>query len=296
MDYSPWSKAKKWQISAPTKFWIATHHLKGLFVSFPKIRKFLILDQRYSSYGCWKMFNYIPFIQWFGNSFGCHNLNSVDPISNFLWFSESLEKNYSNGVIKNYIWEIKVFPDLAIPWSPWSKAEKWQIRPPTKFWIATHHLKGLFVSFPKIRKFLTLDQRYSSYGCWKMFNYIPFIQWFGDSFGCHNLNSMDPISNFLWFSESLEKNNSNGVIKNHIWEIKVFPDLAIPWIIAHGPRPKNDKLGPPTKFWIATRHLKGLFLSFPKIMKLDHWYYTFWVWAVQAVAQSQPWIHRTDAQ
>ena len=26
-----------------------------------------------------------------------------------------------------------------------------------------------------------------------MFNYIP---WFGDSFGCHNLNSMDPMSNF----------------------------------------------------------------------------------------------------
>ncbi len=37
-----------------------------------------------------------------------------------------------------------------------------------------------------------------------------------DSFGCHNLNSVDPMSNFLGFSESLEKNSSNGVIKSNI--------------------------------------------------------------------------------
>ncbi len=43
-----------------------------------------------------------------------------------------------------------------------------------------------------------------------------FIQWFGDSFGCHNLNSVDPMSHFLGFSESLEKKSLNGVIKNHI--------------------------------------------------------------------------------
>ncbi len=49
-----------------------------------------------------------------------------------------------------------------------------------------------------------------------MFNYTPFIQWFRDSFGCHNLNSVDPMSNFLEFSESLEKNSSNGVIKSNI--------------------------------------------------------------------------------
>ena len=59
-----------------------------------------------------------------------------------------------------------------------------------------------------------------------MFNYIPFI---GDSFGCHNLNSVDPMPNFLGFSESLEKNSSNGVI-------------------VHGPRRKNDKLGPRQNF------------------------------------------------
>ncbi len=57
MDYSPWSEAEKWQIWVPTKFWI---DLKGLFLSFQKIIKFLTLDQRYQSYGCWKMFNYTP--------------------------------------------------------------------------------------------------------------------------------------------------------------------------------------------------------------------------------------------
>ena len=30
---------------------------------------------------------------------------------------------------------------------------------------------------------------------------------FGDSFGCHNLNSVDLMSIFLGFSESLEKNS-----------------------------------------------------------------------------------------
>ena len=49
-----------------------------------------------------------------------------------------------------------------------------------------------------------------------MFNYTPFIQWFRDSFGCHNLNFVDPMSNFLGYSESLEKNSSNGVIKSNI--------------------------------------------------------------------------------
>ena len=40
-----------------------------------------------------------------------------------------------------------------------------------------------------------------------MFNYVPFIQWFGDSFGCHNLKSMDLMFIFLrFFSENLEKN------------------------------------------------------------------------------------------
>ena len=70
-------------------------------------------------------------------------------------------------------------------YSPWSEAEKWQIRARTKFWIETHHLKGIFLTF------LTLDQLYSSYGCWKMFNYTPTPS---VSFNCHNLNSVDPKS------------------------------------------------------------------------------------------------------
>ncbi len=45
MDYSPWSKAEKWQIMAPTKLWIKPHHLKGIFLSFQNIIKLLKLDQ-----------------------------------------------------------------------------------------------------------------------------------------------------------------------------------------------------------------------------------------------------------
>ncbi len=59
---------------------------------------------------------------------------------------------------------------------------------------------------------------------------------------------MDQKSKFLWFSESLERDLSNGTIKVDIQEIKVFSNLAVPWIIAHGPRPKNDKLGPRRNF------------------------------------------------
>ncbi len=69
-----------------------------------------------------------------------------------LCFSESLERDLSNGTIKVDIREIKVFANLAIPWiiySPRSEAEKLQIRAPKKFWIETHRLKGLFQSFRK---------------------------------------------------------------------------------------------------------------------------------------------------
>ncbi len=52
----------------------------------------------------------------------------------------------------------------------------------------------------------------------------------------------------LWFFESLERDLSNGTIKVDIRELKVFSNLAVPWIIAHGPRPKNDKLGPQRNF------------------------------------------------
>ncbi len=83
---------------------------------------------------------------------------------------------------------------------------------------------------------------------WNLYSTMIINQWFGDSFSCHNLNFVGPISIIFWFSESLERYLSNGVIKNHIWEIKVFANLAVPWIIAHGPRPKNDKLRPRQHF------------------------------------------------
>ena len=65
-------------------------------------------------------------------------------------------------------------------------------------------------------------------------------QCFGDFFSCHNLNSVDRISTILFVS--LKRDLSNGAIKVHIWALKLFANLAIPWIIAHAPRPKNDKL------------------------------------------------------
>ncbi len=55
----------------------------------------------------------------------------------------------------------------------------------------------------------------------------PFI--FGDSFSCHNLNFLDPIS---------EKDLSNEFV------FERYKHLVIPWIIAQGPRPKNDKFAP----------------------------------------------------
>ncbi len=43
-----------------------------------------------------------PFNQWLQNSFNHHNLSSVYPISLLLWFSESLEKDLSNGTINSH--------------------------------------------------------------------------------------------------------------------------------------------------------------------------------------------------
>ncbi len=54
---------------------------------------------------------------------------------------------------------------------------------------------------------------------WLLKDYTPplrLINGFGDSFGYHNLNSVDPISMILQISESLERYLLNGVIKVHI--------------------------------------------------------------------------------
>ena len=138
--------------------------------------------------------------------------------------------------------------------SPWSKAEKWQIRAPTKFWIWLHHLKGLFLSFQKNIK---LDQRNSSYGCWKMFNSTPpparnlIISMVR---GLFILEFRWPnVKNFTFFWK-LRKRPFKWCHQVHIWELKVFVNLAVPWIIAHGPRPKNDKLGPWRSIEFLTHH------------------------------------------
>ena len=92
-----------------------------------------------------------------------------------LGFSESLQKYLSKWYHQSSYLRDKSIRQFSrtMDYSPWSEAEKWQIRARTKYWIETHHFKGICLSFQKILKFLTLDQRYSSYGCWKMFNYTP---------------------------------------------------------------------------------------------------------------------------
>ncbi len=72
---------------------------------------------------------------------------------NELMFMKAYKEDLSNGVIKFYIPAIKLFVNLAM-----------------KFRIETHHLKGLFVSFQKIRKFFKLDHQNKSCGCWKIFS------------------------------------------------------------------------------------------------------------------------------
>ena len=52
----PWVSmvSPNWQILLSLKYDFWWHHMKGVFVSFQKILKLLILDQRNSSYGSWK--------------------------------------------------------------------------------------------------------------------------------------------------------------------------------------------------------------------------------------------------
>ncbi len=56
---------------------------------------------------------------------------------------------------------------------------------------------------------------------------LPFNQWFGDSLTGITWISVDLLSTILWFSESLERDLSNDVIKNHIWEIKTFANYFV---------------------------------------------------------------------
>ncbi len=62
-----------------------------------------------------------------------------------------------------------------------------------------------------------------------------------DSFSCHNLNSMDPISTIFWFSESLERDLSNGAFKSNY----SLPDLTLTESQTEEPHKfKNPPRGP----------------------------------------------------
>ncbi len=93
---------------------------------------------------------------------------------------------------------------------------------------------------------------------------------------------------FLGFSESLERDLSNGVIKVHIWEINVFANLVVPWIIAHGPRPKNDKLGPRWNFGLKHIIWKVIFWAFGKSWNYWHWINCTQVMAVERCSTTPP--------
>ena len=87
-------------------------------------------------------------------------------------FSESFKKYLSNDTIKFIFGRWLKFANFGqIPWiiySPWSKGEKWQIMVRIELGIRTRHLKGLFLSFQKIRKSMKLDHQNKSYGCSKL--------------------------------------------------------------------------------------------------------------------------------
>ncbi len=94
-------------------------------------------------------------IQWFGDSLSWYRWSSVN-IFMIFW---KLRTRPFKWCHQSSSWEIKVFAYFkkycyfgdTMDYSPWSKAEKWQIRAPTKCWIKTHNLKGLLLSFQKIQ-------------------------------------------------------------------------------------------------------------------------------------------------
>ncbi len=80
-----------------------------------------------------------------------------------------------------------------------------------------HNLKGLFLSCQNYPKILDIGSTVLKLWLFKDVELpLRLINGFGDCFSCHNLNFVDPISMILQFSESLERDLSNGVIKVHI--------------------------------------------------------------------------------
>ncbi len=145
-------------LSLKYDFW--WHHFNYFFLRFKKIQKKLTLDPRNSSYGSWK----IPKPSDRGGcswtSFNSHNLSIVDPMSKFLWFSESLGRDLSNDVLKSNIF-VRGPNLLFFGLGPWYRQiDKYFLSLKYELWW--HYLKGLFLSFQKIKKSLILDPRNSS--------------------------------------------------------------------------------------------------------------------------------------
>ncbi len=82
-----------------------------------------------------------------------------DPMSKIIGFSESLERDLSNGVLQ------LIFGALICHFSAldhgllFMVSPNWQILLSHKYEVWWHHLKGIFLSFQKIIKLLTLDIR-----------------------------------------------------------------------------------------------------------------------------------------
>ncbi len=106
-----------------------------------------------------------------------------------LGFSECLETDLSNGTIKVHIYLKDNIICQFSPHGPRSKNNKLRAR--MKYWIETRHLKGIYLSFRNIIKFLTLDQL-----LWLLKDPHPF-RLIRESFSCHNLNSVDRKSNIF---------------------------------------------------------------------------------------------------
>ncbi len=73
-----------------------------------------------------------------------------------LRFSECLETDLSNDTIKVYIY---LKDNIICEFSPHGlKSKNNKLRARMKYWSESRHLKGIFLSFWNIIKFLTLDQ------------------------------------------------------------------------------------------------------------------------------------------
>ncbi len=122
----------------------------------------------------------------------------------------------------------------------------WQILLSLEYELWLHHLKGIFLSFQKILKFLTLGPQNSSYGSWKilinkntiatcrsdlvgvcMINTIQYI-----SLRAHNLCSDCPISKPLDAfnsSQNYLSNDTSFVISPSILTKFIYVDLLKVW-------------------------------------------------------------------